>query len=527
MPTILVVDDEKIVRDSLTTWLSDAGHSVAVVDSGEEALAAIKRDPPQIVISDFKLPGIDGVELMRRVHESSPDLPFVIITAYASVPSAVEAMRDGAYDYIEKPFCPERIELLIKKVLAHQRVVQENIALKKELEERKKEQEKRFQFHDLIGKSAKMQQLFEFARTVARSNATVLVQGDSGTGKELLARAIHNASPRAGKPFISISCAALPESLLESELFGHERGSFTGAVAQRKGNFELADTGTLFLDEIGDISPNVQVHLLRVLEEREFVRVGGTQRIKVDVRIISATNKNLWARVQEGKFREDLYYRLHVVSMVIPPLRDRREDIVPLAQHFLQKFTRENDKECPALSHEVIEILMHYDWPGNVRELENVIEHAVVLCDGPAVAKKDLPHHIASATAAVQPAAAEPQVPAKQTGIPFHWNLGPVPAASEPRTHAGELSTSGSSAGVVSPAVSEPRVSASGASPGGVSPGAEQGGRAPVLPLVELERQQILQAMKQTGGNKKEAARLLGIHRMTLHKKLKQMNQGL
>lgn len=479
----MIVDDEKIVRESLSSWLSGAGYTVSTAGTAEEALAMIRREPPQVVISDNKLPDFDGVELMRRAHQVFPHLPFVIITAYASVPSAVEAIRDGAYDYIEKPFCPERIELLIKKLLAHLSIVEENIALRKELE-------KRFQFHDMIGKSAKMQHLFEFAQTVARSNATVLIRGESGTGKELLARAIHNASPRAGKPFVSLSCAALPESLLESELFGHEKGAFTGATAQRKGHFELADTGTLFLDEIGDISPNVQVRLLRVLEEREFTRVGGGERIKVDVRIISATNKDLWAQVQEGKFREDLYYRLNVVGIFIPPMRERREDVLPLAQHFLAKFARENNKACPGLSHEVIEVFMRYEWPGNVRELENAVEHAVVLCNGPMVHLKDLPQHLVRAASASYVQVTVP------TGVGFvRAQTPPSPAAVEPTS-------------LPPPAAAPPEAES-----------------LPIIPLAELEKQQILAALKKTGGNKKEAARLLGIHRMTLHKKLRRLNQ--
>ncbi|MDQ7778830.1 MAG: sigma-54 dependent transcriptional regulator [Planctomycetota bacterium] len=477
MATVLVVDDEKIVRESLSSWLIDAGYDVAMAANGTEALSIIKQDPPKIVISDNRMPDIDGIELMKRARDIVPGLPFIIITAYASVPSAVDAMRLGAYDYVEKPFCPERIELLVKKLLAHQTLVEENVALKKELE-------KRFFFHDLIGKGAKMQRLFDFAQTVARSSATVLIRGESGTGKELLARAIHNSSPRADKPFVTLSCAALPESLLESELFGHEKGAFTGAIAQRKGNFELADTGTLFLDEIGDISANVQVHLLRVLEEREFTRVGGGERIKVDVRIISATNKDLWACVQDGKFREDLYYRLNVVGMTIPPLRERREDIMPLANHFVQKFARENNKQCFEVSQEVVEALMRYAWPGNVRELENSIEHAVVICDGPLVRLKDLPNHIVRASA--EPA--------------------PVVSVGSPVAAPGAESAAVPVGGTAGPAAAP----------------AEAGA---VTPLAELEKQQILAALKQTGGNKKEAARLLGIHRMTLHKKLKQLQE--
>jgi two-component system response regulator AtoC len=380
---ILVVDDEAIVRESLRDWLTDAGYQVFIAENGSQALEVIKREKLGIVIADLVMPGMDGIELMKGAKEISPHIAVIIITAYGSIPTAIAAMKEGAYDYIEKPFCPEQAELLIRKLVEHQRLIEENLALRQRLEER-------YRFENIIAKSHKMQQIFEVVRTVAQSNATILITGESGTGKELIARAIHNLSPRRGKPFIAVSCAALPESLLESELFGHEKGAFTGAVAQRKGRFELAHKGTLFLDEIGEMSANIQVHLLRVLEEREFTRVGGTETIRSDVRIISATNKDLNEAVMRGEFRDDLYYRLNVVSIQLPPLRERAEDIPLLAQHFLNKFAVENQKGDITFSPDAMDFLMKYEWPGNVRELENATERAVVLALNSTITATDL-----------------------------------------------------------------------------------------------------------------------------------------
>jgi two-component system response regulator AtoC len=383
MVKILVVDDEAIVRESLRDWLSDAGYQVFAAENGSHALDIMEKEKLGIVIADLVMPGMDGIELMKRARELSPQTAVIIITAYGSIPTAIAAMKEGAYDYIEKPFCPEQAELLIRKLVERQRLIDENLALRQRLEER-------YRFENIIAKSHKMQQIFEVVRTVAQSNATVLITGESGTGKELIARAIHNLSPRRDKPFVAVSCAALPESLLESELFGHEKGSFTGAIARRKGRFELAHKGTLFLDEIGEMSANIQVHLLRVLEEREFTRVGGTEPIRSDVRLISATNRDLMDAVKEGEFRDDLYYRLNVVSIQLPPLRERAEDIPLLAQHFLNKFAVENQKGEITFSPDVMDFLMKYEWPGNVRELENAIERAVVLVKDSSITAADL-----------------------------------------------------------------------------------------------------------------------------------------
>lgn len=381
---ILIVDDEAIVRESLRDWLNDVSYQVFTAEDGHQALEILEKERPEIAIADLVMPGIDGIELMKRAKYMLPNIEVIIITAYGSIPTAISAIREGAYDYIEKPFCPERVELLIEKLVKHQRLIEENYSLLQKLEER-------YRFEDIIAKSPKMQRVIEVIKVIAKSNATILITGDSGTGKELVARAIHSQSYRRGKPFVAVSCAALPESLLESELFGHEKGAFTGAYSQKKGKFEVANRGTLFLDEIGEMSTNIQVHLLRVLEEKEFTRVGGNEIIKVDVRVISATNKDIKKAVANGEFREDLYYRLNVVSVELPPLREREEDIPLLAQHFLRKFAVENRKEITGFSPEATDFLLKYEWPGNVRELENAIERAVILAKSSSIEVADLP----------------------------------------------------------------------------------------------------------------------------------------
>ena len=380
---ILVVDDESIVRESLRDWLEDSGYRVFTAESGSQALEILERERMGIVITDLVMPGMDGIELMRAAKEIVPTTEVVIITAFGSISTAINAVREGAYDYIEKPFCPERVALLVEKLEEHQGLVEENISLNKKLEER-------YEFENITAKSPRMQQVVELIKVVAQSNATVLITGESGTGKELVARSIHSQSNRRKKPFVAVNCAALPESLLESELFGHEKGSFTGAYAQKKGKFEVANKGTLFLDEIGDMSTNIQVHLLRVLEEKEFTRVGGNELVRTDVRVVSATNRDIKNAVASGEFREDLYYRLNVVPIELPPLRERKEDIPLLAQHFLKKFTVENQKNTTGFSPEATDFLLKYEWPGNVRELENTIERAVILARNSNIDVRDL-----------------------------------------------------------------------------------------------------------------------------------------
>jgi DNA-binding NtrC family response regulator len=384
---VLVVDDEDIVRESLRDWLEGVGYDVDTAESGEEALRIIKKKKIKIMIADLVMPGINGIELMNEAKKIVPSIATVIITAHATVQTAITAIREGAHDYIEKPFCPEKVELILEKLVEHQELIEENISLRRQIEDR-------FLFRGIIAKSPKMLQLIELIKTVAPTNATILVTGETGAGKEVVARAIHHHSQRAAKPFIATCCAALPESLLESELFGHEKGSFTGATERKKGKFEAGDKGTLFLDEIGEINANTQVHLLRALEEKKVTRVGSNEEIPVDVRVITATNKDLRAMVMEGHFREDLYYRLKVVAINIPPLRERREDILPLAEHFLKKYAEENKKDIRNLSPEVIEFMLNYSWPGNVRELANMIEHGVILSKTNAVTMAELPSDI-------------------------------------------------------------------------------------------------------------------------------------
>jgi DNA-binding NtrC family response regulator len=369
---ILVVDDEMIVREALSNYLREDGYEAVAVETGVEALKKVEGERWNVLFVDLKMPGMDGLEVLREVKKITSDLPVIIITAYASIDSAVQAMKDGAYDYIVKPFDPEAIALVVEKVVEHQRLVQENILLRERLDQE-------YKFEEIIGKSHPMQEIFELVKNVAESDASVLITGESGTGKELIARALHANSPRRYNPFITASCGAMTEGLLESELFGHEKGSFTGALYTKKGRFELAEGGTLFLDEIGEISPKTQVDLLRVLDEKGFMRVGGVDQITVNVRILSATNRDLQKAIQEGLFREDLFYRLNVVSIHLPPLRKRREDIPLLAEHFLDKFKAETNKKIDRISPQALKLMMEYDWPGNVRELENAIERAVVV----------------------------------------------------------------------------------------------------------------------------------------------------
>ena len=385
--TILVVDDEDIVRESLRDWLDGVGYKVDIAESADKALRIIKQKKIKIMIADLIMPGMNGIELMKKAREIVPTISTVIITAHGTIQTAITAIKEGAYDYVEKPFCPEKVELLIKNLVEHQDLVEENISLRRKIEDR-------FHFEGIIAKSPKMLKIIELIKTVAPTNATILIIGKTGTGKEVIARAIHHQSPRRNRPFIATSCAALPESLLESEFFGHERGSFTGAVERKKGKFEAGDKGTLFLDEIGEINANIQIHLLRVLEEKKITRVGGNEEINVDVRVIAATNRNLKAMVTQGTFREDLYYRLNVVTIDLPPLKDRMEDILPLAEYFLKKYAEENSKRIKTFSDDVVKFMLNYSWPGNVRELENMIERGVILSKNTAITLDELPQDI-------------------------------------------------------------------------------------------------------------------------------------
>ncbi|MCS6815777.1 MAG: sigma-54 dependent transcriptional regulator [Blastocatellia bacterium] len=434
---ILIVDDEAVVRESLGNWFREEGYLVDVAGSGKETLQKLAESSYDLFLIDIKMPGMDGLQLQRRIREIAPDATIIIMTAYASVETAVEAMKQGAYDYIVKPFDPDQLEHVIRNAVERKQLVAENIRLRERLQEMEL-------FHEIIGQSPAIRRVLEQIRLVAMSDTTVLIRGESGTGKELVARAIHANSPRRYMPIVIVNCGALAEGVIESELFGHEKGAFTGAHYRRKGKFELADGGTLFLDEIGDISLKTQVDLLRVLEEKKIFRVGGNTPISVDFRLIAATNKDLEALVAEGKFREDLYYRINVFSITIPPLRERREDIPLLAEHFLKKFARSMNKPVHGISTAAMALLQQYDWPGNVRELQNAIERAVLVCRGREIQPEDLPLY-----------------------------------------------------------VNEARESAVGKT------------------LAEVERQHIARILQETGWNISQAARLLGIDRVTLYNKIR------
>jgi two-component system response regulator HydG len=369
---ILIVDDELVVRDSLGKWFSSEGYQTRPVGSGREALEAIQDGDWEIALIDIKMPGMDGMELQGRLKEADPELTVVVMTGYASVETAVQALKRGAYDYITKPVDPDELSHLVEKAIEHRQARREVVQLRENLKEI-------FPASELIGKSPAMKRVFEAIEMVAPTDATVLITGESGTGKEVVARAIHSAGPRRYMPMVTIHCGALTETLLESELFGHERGAFTGAQYRKKGKFEVADGGTVFLDEISDISLKTQTDLLRVLQEKEIVRVGGNQQIKVDFRCVAATNKNLESLVKAGTFRPDLYYRLHVFCIDLPPLRERKDDIPLLVQHFLNKFCMVTNRPAPQVSAEAMDLLLKQDWPGNVRELENAVERALVV----------------------------------------------------------------------------------------------------------------------------------------------------
>ena len=396
MDRILIVDDEKGMRDLLSIMLKNDGYRVDAAESATRARELISRGSYDLVISDISMPDGSGVDVLRTARETQPDCIVILITAYASTESAIEALKLGAYDYIIKPFDVEELRIVLKNALEKRQLEQENTLLKRELKETSR-------FDDLVGESPAMEQVKALLDRVAPTNSTVLIWGESGTGKELAARAIHRRSPRRAKQFVSINCGALPDELLESELFGHVKGSFTGAVATKKGLFEVADGGTIFLDEIGDTSPAMQVKLLRVLQERQIRRVGGTEQLEVDVRIITATNQDLESMVREKRFREDLYYRINVIAIKMPPLREKREDLAALANHFLGKYNKIMGKRIREIAPDAMRQLMEYSWPGNVRELENVIERAVALEGSDRILPASFNREIVSRTDEAQP----------------------------------------------------------------------------------------------------------------------------
>jgi DNA-binding NtrC family response regulator len=381
---ILIVDDESNARAALSEILREEGYATETAADGFKALGKIDEFAPDVILTDLKMPGLDGIAFMEKARAAAPGAVFVVMTAFGSISSAVDAMKKGAENYLLKPLDPGALGAVVERAMEKARLFQEARRLRDRLRERNA-------FSHIVSSDPGMHAVLELVAQVGPSKASVLVTGESGTGKELIAEAIHGASPRAKAPFVRLHCAALSESLLESELFGHERGAFTGAIARREGRFKQADGGTLFLDEIAEIPPAVQVKLLRFLQERTFERVGGNETLKVDVRVIAATNRDLAAEIKKGTFREDLFYRLNVVTVELPPLRERRGDIPVLASFFLRRYAAENGKSIETLSDDVLEALFQYGWPGNVRELENVIERAVVLCDGSRIEKKHLP----------------------------------------------------------------------------------------------------------------------------------------
>ncbi|HSR13443.1 MAG TPA: sigma-54 dependent transcriptional regulator [Thermodesulfobacteriota bacterium] len=389
---ILVVDDEESHRIMLRAVLEEDAYEVFEAADGPEAVRAVEQEAFDLILLDIRMKTMDGIETLGEIRKISPHVPVLMMTAYASVKTAVEALKAGAFEYLTKPLDIDELKILVEKALEHYRLREENLVLRERLGDR-------FDFCRIVGKSEKMMRLFDFLGQVAPTQATVLILGESGTGKELVANALHQNSPRARQPFIKVACAALPEALLESELFGHERGAFTGAVSRREGRFQAAHRGSIFLDEVGEMAPSTQAKLLRVLQEREFEPLGSNRPIKVDVRVIAATHKDLENEVREGLFREDLFYRLNVVPVHLPPLRERKDDIPLLADHFLRLHAEKNRKDVRQISGKAMDLLMRHDWPGNIRELENCIERAVVLARGEIVAPADLPPQIVASAA--------------------------------------------------------------------------------------------------------------------------------
>jgi DNA-binding NtrC family response regulator len=454
---ILIIDDEEVLQDILTVLIRKEGHTPITASTGEEGLAVLEREEIDLILLDLMLPGMHGMEVLRQVRQRNTDVVVVMITAFSSIESAIEAMREGAFHYIPKPFKNEEVLLTIRKGLEQRRLTSENRSLREQLRQR-------FAFDNILGKSKPMQQVYELIQLAAPAKSNILILGESGTGKELVAKAIHHHSRRADGPFVTVNSGSMPADLLESNLFGHIRGAFTGAVASKRGLFEVADGGSVFFDEIGNIPIDTQAKLLRVIQEREFMRLGGLDTIKVDVRIIAATNADLEHAVQQGQFREDLFYRLAVISVTLPPLRRRSEDIPLLAQHFLAHYARENEKALREISPRAMEMLIDYPWPGNVRELENAIERAVVLSTGEVLTEQLLPTSV---------------------------------------RQRGESPTNGS--GLLPPMLPTNGISFKDA-------------------VSQYERQIIIRALQSCGGVQKRAAELLQVKPTTLHEMMKRLN---
>ena len=412
---LLIVDDELSVRDSLSKWFREEGYEVGTAENANEALTRLAEHPWDVALVDIKMHGTDGIELQRRMHEQNPDLMVIIMTGYASVETAVTALKNGAYDYVTKPLDPDEIAHLIKNAMSHKQAEKENVLLREAVAEVARPDE-------MVGQSVAMKKVFDAVETVGPTDATVLITGESGTGKELVARAIHQASPRRFHPLVVIHCGALTETLLESELFGHEKGAFTGAQYRKKGKFEIAEGGTVFLDEIGDISLKTQTDLLRVLQEHEIVRVGSNQPIKVDFRCVAATNKDLEKLIEEGKFRPDLYYRLNVFHIELPPLRDRHDDIPLLVNHFVRKFGMQMNKKINRVAPEAMNLLQQQPWTGNVRELENAVERAMVVAQEPEIKVQDFVFKTAASNGSPKTLEEMEKAHILRTLEQCHWN---------------------------------------------------------------------------------------------------------
>lgn len=452
MSRILIIDDEPLMRISTGDALRGDGYEVSEAASGREGLGLAKEDGGfDVVITDLRLPDIDGIEVLKSLRKSSPDTMVVLITAFGAVETAVEAMKYGAYDYITKPFAMDELLMMVKRILKLKELERENQMLREQVDGR-------YNFSGIVGRSEKMNEIFEVIKVISQTDSTVLILGESGTGKEIVASAIHRNSPRKDGPYIKVSCAAIPETLLEAELFGYDKGAFTGAVKQKKGRFELADKGTIFLDEIGELAPSIQVKLLRVLQEKEFDRLGGTGTVSADVRVVCATQRDLKKEVQNGSFREDLYYRLNVVPVVLPPLRERKGDIMLLANHFLNYYSGLGKRQVKGFSVDAVEALLKYPFPGNVRELEHAVERAVVMGKGEEIQPWDLPEEIGNSNL-------NDCLKVFQSGQGGHENL----------TKA----------------------------------------------MKDFEKKYIIKVLEETNGNKTLAAKLLGVSRKTLWEKCK------
>jgi two-component system NtrC family response regulator len=431
---ILIMDDEEQERRRMEQYLVQKGYDVLAVGTVADAVAAIRRDRYDVFLTDCNIPGVDALRTSDEARRINPDVAVIIMTAFGTIETAVKAIKSGAYDYLPKPIDLDQLVLLIERISERRDLIRENTELKERLRDR-------YKFDEIVSTSNAMEEVLNLAGRVASSNATVLLRGESGTGKELVAKAIHYHSPRAEFPLVKVNCAALPETLLESELFGHEKGAFTGATTRRTGRFEAADKGTMFLDEIGELSSAMQVKLLRVLQEREFERVGGNQTIKTDVRVIAATNRDIEQAMKDGKFREDLYYRLNVVSVVIPPLRERKEDIPGLMDFFIKKYLKENKKNITGISDEARDLFMRYNYPGNVRELENIIERAVVLSKKGIITAADLPIQIRTALQENRPSGEYPKGTLNETldTVERGLILDALKASGRVQTRAAEL----------------------------------------------------------------------------------------